>query len=174
MNDSEILDAEYRAFIKALHPATVDTLVAVDTFWTKLYPSVVRVAEQDPEDGHGPDPLDLSETDLYGEWRYTIQPKLLTPVAGHPDPDVRNAAELLDRRLLNALFYMNPTHAARQEGEEVTVALDRGHDGLTELRRAIYHAPFRISRPEPDYTGRPIRREPLASVVVRESRRTRG
>jgi hypothetical protein len=169
MNDSETLDAEYRAFIKALHPSTVDTVVVVDTFWAMLYPAIVRVAERDPEDDRGPDPSELSEIDLYAEWRSTIRPQLLTLVYGHADPDVRNTAELLDRRILNALFYMNPTHD-RTEGEEVTVALQRGHDGLAELRRAVYHAPFRTNRPEPDYTGRPVHHEPLAAVAVRRAR----
>ncbi|WP_156747657.1 hypothetical protein, partial [Nocardia sp. 852002-51244_SCH5132740] len=134
MNDSGTLDAEYRAFIKALHPATVETVVAVDTFWDDLYPAIVDVAERALED-RDPDPRDPGELDFYREWRETIRPKLLTLVAGHPDPDVRNAAEVLDKRLRNALFYMNPTHAASEKGEEVTVALDRGHDGLADLRR---------------------------------------
>ena len=33
------------------------------------------------------------------------------------------------------------------------LAIDLIHDGLKKLRRAAYHAPFRVHRPEPDWEG---------------------
>ncbi|MEV6340439.1 hypothetical protein AB0M12_37675 [Nocardia vinacea] len=171
MSDTEIVDAEYRAFIKELHPATVDTVVAVEVYWMqKLFPTVVGIsarADDDDDDDRGP--LERSEDELDAEFRHVIEPKLLTLVHGHPDPDVRDAADYLDKRLWGGLFYLHPLRAARQGGEEVTVALQLVHDALSTLRRTVYHAPFRIDCPVPRYTGEMISSsEPLPTRIVRD------
>lgn len=169
MSDSEVLNAEYRAFIKALHPATVDTLLAVEAFWTqKLFPSVVAVSARDASEvDRGPDPLERPEAELDAEWRREIRSKLLNLVHGHPDPDVREAADFLSSRLYGAIFYMAPERAAREGGEESRIAVRRVHDGITNLARAIYHAPFRVERPTPTYEGLPIgNSEPMPSRVA--------
>lgn len=40
--------------------------------------------------------------------------------------------------------------------EENSLATQLIHDGFNKLRRAAYHAPFRVHRPEPDWEGVPI------------------
>ena len=169
VTESEILDAEYRAFVKALHPATVDALVTVQTWWDqRLFPSV---SGANTTTGSLGSKLEHPEDELDDEYRYEIGPVLHHLVNGHPDPDVRIAADFLHSRLRGGLFYMDPTRAERQDGEEVLVAIHRCHDGLSALRRAIYHAPFRINRPEPEWDGVPVgNSEPLPSRVVKQAR----
>jgi hypothetical protein len=167
MTDSEILDAEYRAFIKVLHPATVQALVRIEVWWSqKLYPSVSGTSA-----GSKGSPLQRPESELDAEYRHEIGPVLLSLVNGHPDPDVREAADYLKSRLFGALFYMDPTRAERSDGEEATIAIHRVHDGLSQLRKLVYRAPFRDARPPaPTWDGVPIgNTEPLASEVARST-----
>ncbi len=172
MTNTDVLDAEYRAFIKGLHPATVDTLVAVEVFWMqRLFPTVTAISGRVGED-HEPEalePLERTAEELDTEFRNVIEPKLLTLVHGHPDPDVREAADYLDKRLWGGLFYLDPKRAARQDGEESLTAVHLVHDGLSTLRRTVYHAPFRIEQPQPRYMGEMVgNSEPLPSRIVRE------
>ena len=45
-------------------------------------------------------------------------------------------------------------HVENKEVDNLTIQLV--HDGLKKLRRAAYHAPFRIHRPQPEWEGVPI------------------
>jgi Type III restriction enzyme, res subunit/Type I restriction enzyme R protein N terminus (HSDR_N) len=94
-----------------------------------------------------------------------IQPKLNILAFGHPDPDVRRAADVLGGRLQGVVFYYDVIHAKRKEGEHATTAIQLAHSGMKKLRKAAYHAPFRIERPEPEYDGIGIV-EPLASQLT--------
>lgn len=161
MTNSSVLDAEYRAFVKALHPSTVQAVVQIEVWWSqKLFPSVMAIIA-----GGFDDPLQSTEEELDKEFRHVIGPVVIGLVNGHPDPDVRDAADFLHSRLFGALFYMNPKRAERRDGRESLIAVRRVHDGLSTLRRAVYHAPFRIDRPtDPTWDGVPVgNSEPLPS-----------
>jgi hypothetical protein len=163
------LDAEYRAFVKALHPSTVQAVVQIEVWWSqKLFPSVVAISA-----GGSTDPMQYPEEELDREFRHVIGPVVLGLVNGHPDPDVREAADFLHSRLFGALFYMDPQRAERQDGRESKIAVHRVHNGLSALRKAVYHAPFRVDRPaDPTWDGVPVgNSEPLAS---REARKDEG
>jgi hypothetical protein len=56
-------------------------------------------------------------------------------------------------RMQHVIFYYDVGHARRKDGKEATTAIQLAHKGLTQLRRAAYHAPFRLDRPEPEYDG---------------------
>lgn len=89
MSDSEVLEAEYRAFVKALHPASIDALIAVEDFWSqRIWPSIDRSAREGSADKTGLQKV--SEA-----YKRTAGSRLLTLVLGHPDPDVRAAADEL-------------------------------------------------------------------------------
>lgn len=164
--DSLVLDAEYRVFVKALHPATVQAVVEIQVWWSqKLSPSVAAICAGDI-DG----PMQHTEEELDREFRHEIGPVVIGLINGHPDPDVREAADFLHSRLFGALFYMNPKRAERRGGREATIAVQRVHTGLSSLRKAVYHAPFRIHRPaDPAWDGVPVgNSEPLPSREAAE------
>lgn len=169
MADSLVLDAEYRAFVKALHPSTVQAVVQIEVWWhQKLFPSVMAIIS-----GSFDDPLQRPEEELDTEFRHEIGPVVIGLVNGHPDPAVREAADYLQSRIFGALFYMNPKRAERQDGQEALIAVRRVHDGLSALRKAVYHAPFRINRPaDPTWDGVPVgNSEPLPSREAAEQER---
>lgn len=144
------LDAEYRAFIRAMHKETIDTILAVETWWT---PDCFRIVTLGGYSAEGADSKDVADR-IEQEWRRTIYPRLLTLVHGHPDPDVRYAADILATRLWSIIVIL--VHARRPETgdrDENMVAIHLVHDGFMRLHRAAYHAPFRINRPQPQYDG---------------------
>lgn len=166
MADSLVLDAEYRAFVKALHPSTVQAVVQIEVWWhQKLFPSVMAIIS-----GSFDDPLQRPEEELDTEFRHEIGPVVLGLVNGHPDPAVREAADYLQSRIFGTLFYMKPKRAERRDGQEAQIAVRRVHDGLSVLRKAVYHAPFRINRPaDPTWDGVPVgNSEPLPSREAAE------
>ncbi|MEV0768702.1 hypothetical protein [Nocardia salmonicida] len=112
MSDSEVLSAEYRAFIKALHPHG-RYLDAVASFsMQKLFPSVVAVSARDKSEAdRGLDPLERPEAELDHECRHDVRTKLLTLVHGHPDPDAREAADCMARLCVHLLHESRSSRA---------------------------------------------------------------
>jgi hypothetical protein len=76
-------------FVKALHPTSIEALVAVDEFWPdQVYPFLrSKAREESPNQ-----PLPAK---VYEDSARTARHRLLTLASGHLDPDVRNAAEQL-------------------------------------------------------------------------------
>ncbi|MGP3707045.1 hypothetical protein [Gordonia paraffinivorans] len=145
------LDAEYRAFIRSLHKDTIDAVVEVER-WLK--PDALRLATL----GGYKEPEEQLAKDLEADWRDRVEPQLLTLAQGHPDPDVRFAADILDKRLWSLILVIGDPQGSRartRPDDVITVTIHLVHDGLSRLRRAAYHAPFRVHRPEPDYDGIP-------------------
>lgn len=108
---------------------------------------------------------DAAEVDRVDrQWREEIRPALLRLLNGHPDPAVRDAADFFNTRLVGAMVLMHrrPGDPEMPDKEHVdnktldTFTIHLVHDGLTKLRRAAYHAPFRVHRPEPEWEGVPI------------------
>lgn len=158
------LDAEYRAFVRSLHKDTIDTVVEVQRW---LFPDAMRIATL-----HGyKESEEQLVKDLEADWRDRVEPLLYTLSQGHPDPDVRFAADILDKRLWSLIIVMgDPQHsrAGTRPDDEVGVTIHLVHDGLTRLRRAAYHAPFRVHRPEPDFDGVPTGNvEPLPDRMLK-------
>lgn len=62
--------------------------------------------------------------------------------------------------------------------DEMSVAVHLFHDGVARLRRAVYHAPFKTERPEPDFEGHVVgNREPLPErflEIIRELQTSGG
>lgn len=164
-SDSQ-LDIEYRAFVRSLHTDTINTVLAVESWWQ---PGCFRIAALGgyTEDGNT-DSKDVAEA-IEQDWRQIIHPRLLTLVNGHPDPDVRFAADVLVKRLWSMILIVtSPRHGrGRDRDEENSVAVHLVHDGFERLRRTTYHAPFRINRPSPTYTGVPVgNAEPLPGKML--------
>ncbi|WP_280345089.1 hypothetical protein [Nocardia abscessus] len=151
-DDAAVLDAEYRAFVRSLHHHTIDTIIEVESWWTQDCLPIVNWGGYDPDHqertGSKADAGRAEE-----QWRRVVRPRLWRLVHGHPDPDVRQAADFLDTRLLSvvALLGAQDRHDRSEQGNVVAVHLV--HDGFTRLHRAAYHAPFRVDRPEPSYDG---------------------
>lgn len=161
----EQLDAEYRSLVSALHKDTVDTVVAVQQWWQ---PDCFRIVSLGGYTATGDDD-EAAAREIERDWRDRVHPRLLTLVYGHPDPDVRFAADILDKRLWSMIMILSrprPDDYARDE--ENSVAIHLTHDGFTRLRRAIYHAPFRVHRPLPDFDGNSVgNTEPLPGRMLK-------
>jgi hypothetical protein len=153
-----VLDAEYRELVRSLHKGTIAAVSRVDNWWSHHAFRVTIFAMSRDDDANDPE-LDERER-IDREWRSEIIPTLLPLVNGHPDPDVREAADLFEKRLVGAFVITNRPPKVNERQEEANqLAIQLIHDGLTKLRRAAYHAPFRVHRPEPDWEGAPTGNE---------------
>lgn len=165
MTDTKlVLDAEYRELIRSLHSETIKTVAAVERWWMKECFLAIPFDETDDESAPDSDAPSVVAED---RWRNEVQPALSILVHGHPDPDVRTAADVLESRLGVMTLYLDARRRNRSE-DEVTVAVHLAHDGVSRLRRAAYRAPFRIERPEPTYEGISTgRAEPLPGKMLK-------
>lgn len=166
---SDVLDAEYRAFIRQLHEQTISIVAEVDRWWMQvLFREVTNFAaevfDRDYDETEQKEAYDRG-SELQDVLQNEIEPQLNILAYGHPDPDVRRAANVLVRRLLGVVFYHDVERTRRKNGKNATTAVQLAHSGMTDLRRAAYHAPFRVERPEPEYDGIGIV-EPLASELT--------
>lgn len=159
------LDAEYRALIRSLHEDTIKAVVAVQNWWE---PDVNRITVLG---GYAGEKEELLAKTLEHKWRTKVHPRLLTLSQGHPDPDVRFAADILDKRLWSAVRLLGESR--RGDGIEpadhdvTSVTVHLIYDGFARLKKATYHAPFRIHRPVPDFDGFSVgNREPLPGRML--------
>ena len=168
MSDTDpVLDAEYRAFIRSLHKDTIDTILAAETWWTPGCFRIVCLGGYDPDD-EGSDAKAAAKA-IEEQWRSVVHPRLMTLVHGHPDPDVRDAADFLVKRLWSMILLLHRNRGEKED--EDTVAIHLVHDGFKRVHRAAYHAPFRISRPSPRYDGTSIgNTEPLPGRMLQAIR----
>ncbi|WP_166904380.1 hypothetical protein [Mycobacterium sp. DL440] len=169
MTDNDVLNAEYRAFVRQLHEQTIAIVAEADRYWNReLFREVAMftagVFDREYDEAQQKEVWDRA-MELQDRLQNDIQPKLNILAFGHPDPDVRRAADIFSRRLQGVVFYHDVIHARRREGEHATTAIQLAHRGLTELRRAAYHAPFQVERPQPEYDGNSVH-EPMASQLT--------
>lgn len=162
-----ILDAEYRELVRSLHRETVNIIVEFQEWWLGVRcnenGNVVRgcfsiavfmLSRESADELNVQDQLAAKIAE--SRWRDAIHPRLSILINGHPDPDVREAADILDKRSFDPILMFNNGRTPDEKWrEEHGLAIQLIHDGLTELRRAAYHAPFRVHRPEPDWDGVP-------------------
>ncbi|MFD5179762.1 hypothetical protein ACFWM1_28420 [Nocardia sp. NPDC058379] len=152
-NADAVLDAEYRALVRSLHKDTIDTIIAVESWWEPHCFRAVTLGAYAPDD-QDPAELPAETVKLEDQWRNELVPKMSTLIYGHPDPDVRDAADFLVKRLWSMIMILHKYRKRRRQDEdENSVAVHLVHDGFERLRRAAYHAPFRIERPVPRFDG---------------------
>ena len=145
--------------MRSLHRETIAIIVEFEQWWQGMYRNTMGLFGPAVLKGAGEE---LSGKDLRAaalaeeRWRHEIHPRLSVLITGHPDPAVREAADVLDKRSFHPIVVLHrpgvPSEARQQEN---SLSIKLIHDGLTELRRAAYYAPFRIHRPEPDWDGVP-------------------
>ena len=153
------LDSEYRAFVRGLHSQAMTAIVELERWWR---PDTYRIVALGGYEGEGRDSQEVAAA-LEKHWRQVVEPSLQFLVFGHPDPDVRFAADVLVQRTWSVIMIMSGARGAGPMGaDEMSVAIHLFHDGVARLRRAVYHAPFRVERPEPQFEGHVVgNREPL-------------
>ncbi|WP_078113919.1 hypothetical protein [Gordonia sp. IITR100] len=171
-NSDPELDAEYRSFIRSLHQETVNTVLEAESWWRGDTMRIAVLGGYSPEDER--DSKEVSDA-LEQTWRSTVVPRLHTLVHGHPDPDVRFAADILEKRLWSiSMIISRPWDEDWLDGDdderrraENSVTVHLAHDGFTRLHRAVYHAPFRVTRPSPRYDGIAVgNAEPLPGRIL--------
>ncbi|WP_006245937.1 hypothetical protein [Mycolicibacterium tusciae] len=159
---SATLDAEYRQFVRSLHRETIEIIVEFQEWWLGVRGetrgcwtvAIFMLSRESTEKLSDEDQVAAKVAE--DRWRDTIHPRLSSLIHGHPDPDVREAADVLDKRSFHPIILFNKSGAPGENTkEEHELGLKLIHDGLTALSRAAYHAPFRIHRPEPDWDGVP-------------------
>jgi hypothetical protein len=155
--NDDVLDAEYRAFVRQLHEQTIGIVAEVDRYWMReLFREVTNfvagVFDREYDQAEQKEVWDRC-MELQDVLQNEIQPQLNILAFGHPDPDVRRAANVFSGRLQGVVFYHDVIHARRKDGNEVTTAVHLAHKGLKELRRAAYHARSGLSGPRRTMTG---------------------
>lgn len=152
------LDAEYRRLVQSLHTETIAAVALIDDWWSYQ----ARMQTIFGMNG-GAKPDTVKKLDK--QWRGKIRKALRQLIIGHPDPNVRDAADYFDARLVGAMVLVHrkpddpemPVKEGDPDKEQVdTFTMQLVDQGLIELRRAAYHAPFRVHRPDPDWDGIPI------------------
>ncbi|MEN4399380.1 hypothetical protein ACNQR7_26990 [Mycolicibacterium senegalense] len=169
MTDQNVLDAEYRAFVRQLHEQTIAIVSEVDRYWHReLFVEVALftsgVFDREYDEAEQKEIRDRA-TELQNKLQNEILPQLNILAFGHPDPDLRRAANVMGGRMQNVVFYHDAIRAKRKDGKHATTAIQLAHKGITELRKLAYHAPFRVNRPEPEYDGIGVV-EPLPSQLT--------
>lgn len=142
---------ERRQFVRELHRETVDLVVDLDLWARSLRASAVAGATD-------ADDVAQAEEIIQSGWERDLLRRVRRARFGHPDPDVRDAAEAVDDEIWpfiimarspekeSGSFPPTKTPEARQR---VVKSLD---GAMVELRRATYAAPHR-DVPGIRYTG---------------------
>lgn len=145
---------ERRAFVRELHADTVDLVVDLDLFVRSLRATVLIGTKSEDEGNHT---RELIES----QWEGNLLRRVRRARFGHPDPDVRRAAENMDDVMWP--FIVMADSPQQEEGpfpptkteEQRRTAKDEIEAALVELRRSVYAAPHR-DVPEIDYSGAEI------------------
>lgn len=132
--------AERRAFVRDLHAETVDLVVDLALFVRSLAARVVTSPNSPAEAKAARDQVEQ-------RWEGDLMRRVRRAEFGHPDPDVREAAEqLFDDMwpfIVAAGHCVDDRFAGKREPGEGARAWDTVRDSLAELRRAVYAAPHR-------------------------------
>ncbi|WP_135453386.1 hypothetical protein [Mycobacterium sp. DL99] len=168
------LDAEYRELVRSLHQETISIISDFEQWWIGGDSKLPGCFAATVTKGGG---FELSAKDqrtadrAEERWRNYVHPRMSILINGHPDPDVREAADVLDKRSFFpiVLFHRPDGERSEERKEENHLAVKLIHDGLSDLRRAAYRAPFRVHRPEPDWDGVPTgNREGLPGTILKQ------
>ena len=145
---------ERRAFVRELHSDTVDLVVDLDLFVRSLRSAVITGTTSEE---HREQTKEIIES----RWEGDLLRRVRRARFGHPDPDVRRAAEHLDDVMWPFVVTASSPDQepdsfppTKTEEERRTVKEDI-EQALVELRRSVYAAPHR-DVPEIDYSGQEI------------------
>lgn len=145
---------ERRAFVRELHSDTVDLVVDLDLFVRSLRAAVITGTTSDKQRRQ-------VEELIESRWEGDLLRRVRRARFGHPDPDVRHAAENLDDVMWPFLVTASspdqePDSFPPTKTEEERRAVKNDMEqALVELRRSVYAAPHR-DVPEIDYSGEEI------------------
>lgn len=133
--------AERRAFVRELHAETVRLVVDLDLFVRSLRGDAIAGPIGESKDRRSP------RTIVDEDWEDDLLKRLRQVEYGHPDPDVRDAAEQVDDDMwmyitmaVSALEVLGRRPRTLEERSKVVSAIDAGMKGL---RQAVYAAPHR-------------------------------
>jgi hypothetical protein len=143
---------ELRQFVRELHPSTVDTVADLDLFVRELRSPALGPAD-DKE-------IASVRKRIRKGWEGDLLPRMRRLRYGHPDPDVRRAAEVMEDEMWPLMSMAKtpeeghpnwPSKPPTQErrGE----VLNAAEAALAQLRLAVYNAPRRDVPRKHDYTG---------------------
>lgn len=143
---------ELRQFVRELHPSTVDTIADLDLFVRELRSPALGPAD-DKEVQH-------VRKRIRKVWEGDLLPRMRRLRYGHPDPDVRQSAELMEDEMWPLMVMAKtpeqghpnwPSEPPTQErrGE----VLNAAETALAQFRLAAYNAPRRNVPRRHDYSG---------------------
>ncbi len=141
---------ELRQFVRELHPSTVDTVTDLDLFVRELRSPALGPAD-DKE-------VKSVRKHIRRGWEGDLLPRMRRLRYGHPDPDVRHAAEVMEDEMWPLMnMAKTPEHPSwpskpptqERRGE----VLNAAEAALAQIRLAVYNAPRRDVPRKHDYTG---------------------
>ncbi|MEV8183288.1 hypothetical protein [Specibacter sp. NPDC078692] len=142
---------ELRAFVRELHPTTVDWVVDLDLLLRELRSRSVSGESSDTQTNFSQKVESSWEGDLVGRTRKIRY--------GHPDPDVRTAAEDFENAFIPLVVSARTTDDQRRSSgwalltaQEYQDLLDPAEIALEQLRATVYEAPRR-DVPKNSYDG---------------------
>lgn len=143
---------ELRQFVRDLHPATVDTVVDLDLFVRELRSPALGPADE-KEVQH------VRKRAKKG-WEGDLLPRMRRLRYGHPDPDVRHAAEVMEDEMWPLIVTARTPEEGYPGGvvkpptpERRARVLEAAEAALADFRLAVYNAPRRDIPRKHDYTG---------------------
>lgn len=162
---------ERRAWVRSLHSETVDVVADMDLFIRSIRAAAVA----------GPGAF-LSREEIKAKvdekWEGDLLKRIRRLKFGHPDPDVRDAAEEVEDA---AWPYISVASAPRDDpadllnvdGLERQTALQTIEQAMIEFKRAVYAAPTRKLPKSKGYTGEE-RPSYLVRAIAEKARKDAG
>lgn len=140
--------AERRAFVRDLHPTTVDLVVDLDLFVRSIRSDVI---------GGATDRSAVKQR-IEAAWEGDLLRRVRRARFGHPDPDVRDAADGVEGHMwtyiTTAMKEEQPPPPIKPLSEDQRGIISQEMEAvLKELRRAVYVAPNRDVPREIRYDG---------------------
>lgn len=143
---------ERREFVRQQHSQTVDLVVDVDLFVRSIRSDAIG----------GADDEDATRALIEERWEGDLLRRVRHARFGHPDPDVRRAAEVIEDEMWP---FITMAKHAYVEGDSAPWNYDYDkrrpiakamEAALAELRRSVYAAPHRDLPRNVDYDGAEI------------------
>jgi hypothetical protein len=163
---------ERREFVRRLHAETVDMVVDLDLFVRSIRAAAVAGPDDQKE-------LAEVEANIESRWERDLLRRVRRARFGHPDPDVREAAEAIDDEMWPYLVMARSRHQELhtvprpKTSEQRSDAVKAVERSMVKLRRAVYSAPHR-DVPNIRYSGDDIPSRLSRSIAQEDSGATDG
>lgn len=164
---------ELRGFIRELHPETVAWVADLDLFVRELR-GVALIGPWDEDEQ-----ARVRDT-VAQKWDGDLLRRTRLTRFGHPDPDVRQAAEVMEDEMWPIIVNAKKLDREAIElgmgaptDEQRARVLDAGEAALAELRRAVYAAPRRDVPRDSGYDGKDMPSRLARALARDEAERTR-